>query len=215
MMRTSRLEWTAIALLSLGVFSGPLPASLLAQPPPREKSGAGSTRNRDLYGDPLPPGARMRLGTVRYRQDSPIFRVVYTPDGRHFVTDGEDSILRVWDADTGRMVRRIDPDVGAMEDFALSLKGGLIMAIGITLEPGQGCVRHVTMTELGTGLVVDQGSWDVKDLGIQPLAICPDRRLFAVGSDGGIIRILDAWTGAEICRFEPHKGRIASIAFTR
>ncbi len=110
----------------------------------------------------------MRLGTIRYRQDSPIYRIAYTPDGKHFVTDGEDSILRVWNADDGRVVRRIDPEVGAMEDFALSSKGKLIMSSGITLEPGEGYVRHVTMTELETGLVVDQGSWVVENLGIDP-----------------------------------------------
>ena len=41
----------------------------------------------------------LRLGTIKYRQDSPIYRIAYTPDGKRFVTDGEDSIFRVWDAD--------------------------------------------------------------------------------------------------------------------
>ena len=195
-----------------------MPASLLAQPvrsPPGPKADPATTRNLDLYGDPLPSGARIRLGTIRYRQDSPIYRIVYTPDGKHFVTDGEDSILRVWDAAYGRVVRRIDPEVGAMEDFGLSSKGKLIMSSGITLEPGQGYMRHVTMTELETGLVVDQGSWVVEKLGIEPLALCADRQLLAIGSDEGIVRIFDAWTGVETCRFESGNRKIDRVVFSR
>ncbi len=41
----------------------------------------------DRYGDPLPPGAAMRLGTVRFRQFPNISHVVYSPDGRLVVTD--------------------------------------------------------------------------------------------------------------------------------
>ena len=222
MMRMSRLKSAAIGLLAIGVFSGTMPASLLAQPgapakaaPPAPKADPAPTRDRDLYGDPLPPGARMRLGTIRYRQDSPIYRIIYTPDGKHFVTDGEDSILRVWDAGDGRLVRRIDPEVGVMEDFALTSKGKLIMASGIALEPGGGYVRHVTMTELDTGLVVDQGSWAVERLRGEPLALCPDRQLFANGSREGVVRIFDAWTGAETCRFESGKRRINRVVFNR
>ena len=84
--------------------------------------------------------AVLRLGTVKYRQDSPIHRLAPMPDGKHFVTDGEDSILRVWDAAEGRVIRRIDPAVGALADFAITSRGKLVMALGTTLEPGRGYV---------------------------------------------------------------------------
>ena len=222
MMRMDRLKSAAIGLLANVVLSGMMPTYLLAQAGAPANPGLGapkgdpaSARDRDLYGDPLPPGARMRLGTVRYRQDSPIYRIAYTPDGKHFVTDGEDSILRVWDAGDGHLVRRIDPEVGAMEDFALSAKGGLIMSSGITREPGEGYVRRVTMTELETGLVVDQGSRVRENRGIHPLALCPERQLLALGSDEGVVCIFDAWTGAETCRFESGKRQIGRVVFSR
>ena len=226
----TRLRADAFGLLAVVAISSSLPGALVAQTAPSQsgvqapgsfKAGARPSRaksppapKRDLYGDPLPTGAELRLGTTRYRQDSPIHRIAYTPDGKNIVTDGEDSILRVWDADEGRVIRRIDPEVGAMEDFALTEKGKLIMATGITLDPG-GYVRHVTMTELDTGRVVDQGSWAVEEFGINPFALCPDRQLFAIGSDEGTVRILDAWNGAEICRFESGKREIVRVLFTR
>ncbi len=230
------LKQVAIGLLAIGVFSWMFPDSVLAQPveprpeaeptpsaqaalpgqpPTAKKADPAATAKKDLYGDPLPAGAVVRLGTTRYRQDSPIYRIAFTPDGKNIVTDSEDSILRVWDADAGRVIRRIDPEVDAMEDFALSEKGKLIMATGITLEPGGGFVRHATMTELDTGRVVDQGSWAVEGFGVDPFALCPDRQLFAIGSDEGTVRILDAWTGAETCRFESGKREIIRVLFTR
>ncbi len=167
----------------------------------QDNASPKAVRKLDRYGDPLPDRAVARLGTTRYRQDSPIYRIAYTPDGRHFLTDGRDSILRVWDAATGRIIRRIDPDVGAMADFAITSRGHLVMAMGTTLEPGRGLVYHVTMTEIATGRPVDVGAWTVDaDPGFT-VALCPDQHLVAAGIKKEGVRLLDAWTGAETARF--------------
>ncbi len=157
----------------------------------------------------------MRLGTVRYRQDSPIYRIAFAPDGKHFVTDGEDSILRVWDTDTGRMIRRIDPGVGALADFAITSRGKLVMALGMTTEMGRGFVNNVTMTELATGLPVDVGSWAEPAHGLHAVALCPDRQFIAMGMDKHGVQVLDAWTGAEVCRFETGDREAERIEFSR
>ncbi len=185
-----------------------VPAESKAQKPPAGARG-------DTYGDPLPSGAVVRLGTTRYRQDSPIYRIAYTPDGRHFLTDGQDSVLRVWDAATGRIVRRIEPDVGVMADFAVTSRGHLVMAMGTTLEPGRGFVYHVTMTEIATGRPVDVGTWTVDgDLGFT-VALCPDRQLVAAGMRKEGVRLLDAWTGAETGRFATGDLEAEHVVFSR
>ncbi len=64
------------------------------------------TPRTDLYGDPLPPGAVMRLGTNRLRH--PQYRgvaVAFLRDGKHLISCGGYEV-RVWDAATGRLVRR-------------------------------------------------------------------------------------------------------------
>ncbi len=67
------------------------------------KAPASSQSPRiDRYGDPLPPGAAMRLGTVRFRQFPQINHVVYSPDGRLVVTDSREDYLQLWDARDGR-----------------------------------------------------------------------------------------------------------------
>jgi WD40 repeat protein len=60
----------------------------------------------DLYGDLLPPGVVMRLGTNRLRH--PRYRWValaFSRDGKHLISCGSYEV-RFWDAATGRLVRR-------------------------------------------------------------------------------------------------------------
>lgn len=207
MLSSSRKVPDLVGLFATFVMIG-APAESRAQAPP-----AGARVDR--YGDPLPTGAVLRLGTIRYRQDTPIYRIAYTPDGRHFLTDGRDSIIRVWDAATGRIVRRIDPDVGVMADFAVTSRGHLVMAMGTTLEPGRGFVYHVTMTEIATGRPVDVGTWTVDDVLAFTVALCPDRQLVAAEMDKEGVRLLDAWTGAETGRFTTGVLAAERIAFSR
>ncbi|HLN31397.1 MAG TPA: sigma-70 family RNA polymerase sigma factor [Gemmataceae bacterium] len=70
----------------------------------------------DLYGDPLPPGAIARMGTVRLRQGSSTayLSAAASPDGKFIATSGDDSI-RLWNASTGKLLWRMNtPRYGAL-----------------------------------------------------------------------------------------------------
>jgi WD40 repeat protein len=73
---------------------------------------------RDQYGDPLPRGAVMRLGTVRLRHSSVLLR--FSPDGKVLVSVG-DGGMKVWDAQTGKEIPW--PVVGRVEAAAFSPDG--------------------------------------------------------------------------------------------
>src|SRR5262245_45680376 len=62
----------------------------------------------DLHGDDLPAGALARLGTVRWRHGNYLGFLAVSPDGKHIITqeNGGQRQFYVWDAATGREVRR-------------------------------------------------------------------------------------------------------------
>jgi WD40 repeat protein len=55
----------------------------------------------DAQGDPLPPGAVARIGTVRLRHGASVSSVAFSPDGKRLVSTDKWSVA-VWDARTGR-----------------------------------------------------------------------------------------------------------------
>jgi WD40 repeat protein len=69
-------------------------------------SGEGAPPARtDLYGDPLPPGAVARLGTIRLRHVGGN-AVAFSKDGKRLISCDIGCEVRVWDVATGRLVRR-------------------------------------------------------------------------------------------------------------
>ena len=64
--------------------------------------------DKDLHGDPMPPGAIVRLGTIRFRHRG--FRgtgLAFSRNGKMLVAGGEGNVLRAWEAATGRLLHEI------------------------------------------------------------------------------------------------------------
>jgi WD40 repeat protein len=59
----------------------------------------------DPYGDPLPPGAVARMGTVRLRH--PDAAIAFSPDGKTLVSAGSSGDVRFWETATGKELRRV------------------------------------------------------------------------------------------------------------
>lgn len=94
--------------------SAPIPAEANSQPlgklPIEEQSALPSNATHkpphsDWYGDPLPPGAMARLGTIRLRHLSAT--VTFSQDGKTLISAGADGTIRYWEPDSGKELRRV------------------------------------------------------------------------------------------------------------
>ena len=66
----------------------------------------------DNDGDPLPPGALFRFGSLHWRHDTIINGSALSPDGKRLATSSGSSVV-VWDMDTGKMLWRFPTDHGS------------------------------------------------------------------------------------------------------
>ena len=98
--RFARSVWVFAGLLAIAASGGD---GLALQ---RDAPRTGRNSN-DANGDPLPAGARGRLGTLRWRHGQAVNYVAFLPDGKAVLTGSQDRILRLWDRDTGKEIRQI------------------------------------------------------------------------------------------------------------
>jgi RNA polymerase sigma factor (sigma-70 family) len=212
----------AVGLLTAGAglaayraFAAPRPGAQQPDGARTEADGAGGPKpagekraRTDRFGDPLPPGAIARLGTVRFRHGSPVLGLAFTPDGKTLISGGGDTALRFWDVATGRERRRFLKFPTAVNDFTLSRDGKAVaVSTGYTLShydvPAGKLTRPVPRSvELHTcaalspdGKVLAAGCWD------------QDACTFT-------IRLWESATGKPLGECQGHEKKVTRLAFS-
>ena len=148
----------------------------------------------DRYGDPLPDGAVLRLGTIRLRAGSYVRSLTFSPDSRVLATVSGPAIV-FWDVETGRLIRR------------LTLSGHHNTAIS-----GRSTLEDVDFSPDGTAIVALYGDgavhlWDArsgKKRWEQPgqtdrahaILFAPDGNTFATTADNGTLTLWDTASGS-------------------
>jgi WD40 repeat protein len=162
----------------------------------------------DRFGDPLPPGAIARLGTVRFRTDGWRPVIAVAPDGRAVASAGQRTIS-LWDVATGKEIRRLAGHLGGVECFAYSADGTRLVSGGndnaVRLwDPATGReVRRVGLHE---------GRPGHEDSGVKFVTFVLGGS--AVVSAGGdrTVRVWDAATGRELRRLRGAAGNVTALA---
>jgi RNA polymerase sigma factor (sigma-70 family) len=192
-MTATRLTVAVAMLLALGLLGSG--AALLVRggavaPPPAEAGTPGKES-----ADGLPAPARFRLGEVPFRHGGKVVFVAFAPGGKRLVSAGADGSVNVWDAGTGREVRRFEGPAGERKGPGTEAveKLGLRGHLRVALSPD--CKTLVAARD---GTVV---LWDVaggKELhrlrgvvfGGNALAFTPDGKAVLLA---GLAGSLDRW----------------------
>jgi RNA polymerase sigma factor (sigma-70 family) len=160
----------------------------------------------DVYGDPLPPGAIARLGTVRFRTRGIGLLgsgVGFLADSKTLITAQGSSTIRYWDASTGNLLREIDTGFIYNRGFALSPDGKLVAIDGSLPDAGTGAIAGaVSIWEMASGKKVQTIKPIGKSIDRSTMAFSPDGKLLVSLGNGGILRLEDVATGRELLQHQ-------------
>src|SRR5262245_14903099 len=148
-----------------------------------------SPPRKDDFGDPLPAGAQVRIGTIRWRTDA-LYQLssALGKDGRSlFVGSGE--VICVFDLDTGLVRRTIKGPKGGFNCLALSPDGKTLAAAGY---------EGAALYDVGSGNRLRP----LKVKAVAVLAFSPDgKRILTGGQDHErSVRLFDVAGGKEQLR---------------
>ena len=105
-------------------------AALVSAGAARAKAPEAALSAVDRYGDPLPPGAVARLGTVRLRHGGRIYSLAVSPDSRILACGCSDGTVRLLETVTARERCRFSGHRGGVLSLAFSPDGRRLISGG-------------------------------------------------------------------------------------
>jgi WD40 repeat protein len=152
----------------------------------------------------------------RYGQGQPAaISVAFSPDGRFALSGGLDAVLRLWDVETGRVVREFRGHTEQIFSVAFSPDGRLAYSTsGGVYKDGRwqdGTDSAVRVWDVATGREVRklEGHKGI----VWGVAVSRDGRgVLTCGRDQNVI-LWDAAKGAEIRRLRGHTASVGCVAF--
>ncbi|MCI0377192.1 MAG: WD40 repeat domain-containing protein [Gemmataceae bacterium] len=114
---------------------------------------------KDAYGDPLPPGAIARLGTLRLNHGMPVNKVAFSQDETLLFSAAGDGV-RVWNVRTGQEVNHF-PTRTSVDTIAVSPDGSFL-AVGF--QTTDVCLYEIRSGKIIKTLRAKELYWGLKDL---------------------------------------------------
>jgi len=167
----------------------------------------------DRWGDPLPPGAIARLGTVRFRTGGGygFSELGFLADNKTVVSVTGGPSVEFWEAATGKLLREIRTDYIYIHSFALSPDSKYFAAQGAFPPEDNAPLGGATgIWETASGKKVRTMAPVDSDGDYRWVAFTADGKLLALESSSSkgkaVLRIEEAATGVELFRRPfPHR----------
>jgi WD40 repeat protein len=152
--------------------------------------------------DALPAGGRLRLGSNRLRHGGVVQGVVYAADGKLLASIASDRVLRVWNAQTGRLVAQTDAVPSIPSTIRFSPDGKFVAANDFQSD--------ARVWDASSG----KSRWLSRQYNGSTLAWSPDGKIIATGGRDGHIRLLDAADGKVIRPLTAQFGVVLALGFS-
>jgi WD40 repeat protein/tetratricopeptide (TPR) repeat protein len=152
--------------------------------------------------EPKPASTAPRLVTQLGHSTS-VAAVAASPDGRFFATGGADNTARVWEANSGLEILRLESTTSSVDAVAFTPDGLRILTGG-----SDGVLR---VWSLASGAVETQIPVGARILAV---AVSPDGSSVLVGSLAPSARLFGLEDAKEIRQFSAHHGSITSVTFS-
>jgi RNA polymerase sigma factor (sigma-70 family) len=189
-----------------------------AKPP-----SAAEPARTDLHGDPLPPDARMRLGTVRFRPGETVGQIAFSPDGKLLVSVGQNleangnpNLICVWDRATGKRLRTFGSQSDQYLALVVSPDGKVV---GTQTMPGTICLWDLAtgrelreITKGGITFSTPMGPAQ-RTLGVG-LVFSPDGKSLAARAQDKTICLWEVATGKAERQFAANPEDSGPLAFS-
>ncbi len=210
-MLTTKLKLGAMLILALScaataaglaIPQAPVEDSpkIKAEVPSPARPAENAQVRKDLYGDPLPQGAKVRLGTLRLRHQSMTASAVFTRDGKTAIVGDGDGNIVYWDVAAGKEVRRLPKLPGVIHALAITHDGKTLAA---------GVWGKVLLWEVDAGKLISQ--IEVKNDSIMQLLFTPDAKTLAIRYQGDVFHLLDVAGDTKLRELKGHSGRVSSM----
>jgi serine/threonine protein kinase/Flp pilus assembly protein TadD/thioredoxin-related protein len=133
-----------------------------------------------------------------------IDNVIFSPNGRLILSSAYDNSVRLWDADTGQELRRLEGHKGLVPALAFSADGRQILTGGSD--------QTIRLWDVATAKELRQFKGHTGS--VRSVAFAPQGRVFLSAGRDKTARLWDLDSGKEVSRFTGHTAAVLAAAFT-
>jgi len=195
-------------------FRGPAVFAAVLLTVTAASAGDGPSPAIDLYGDPLPAGASVRLGTERLRVTGRKQGLAFAADNRTLVAGVEsgDGQIVLFDAPTGKRLQTIDTQGQYLEGMKLLSDRKTLVTVGHQSEDGRASCPSAKIWDVTSGKLKSKILWRDPFM-LRTFDVTADAKTIVV-APGGMLQFWDVETHVMRLEVKIDKWAVGKLALS-